>query len=137
MFVDLHRFIHILNKFPLQNIPEGTQLVHDVTGFSLKGVDLDDTKHLNDKWKNYLNVLNKIVGFEEYLTISEIATHLNMSQTTIHKIIKGQDKDYPVLPFIETSVGKRVKTSDYIAFLEGCYRPTSSSSAQNRGNPPS
>lgn len=125
MLVDLHRLIHVLNKMPLHNIPEGTLLTYDVTGFSLKGNTNEETLQLNLKWRNYIDILNKLANVEEYLTVSEIATHLNMSSTTVHKILKGQDKENPVLPFIRTSIGIRIKSSDYLQYLERNYHPNS------------
>lgn len=135
MIVNIHTLIHILNSFPLENIGEDVYLTYEVTGFSFKALTQEETNELNKKWNIYLKKLNKIVGVEEYLTVLEISQHLKISKQHVHNILKRQDPNEPVLPYVSTNRGKRIKTSDYINFLNKHYMINSSASAvQNTEN---
>lgn len=136
MIMNIHNLIHILNTFPLDKIGKNVYLTYEITGFTLKGQTEQETQELNSKWSIYLARLNKLAGVEEYLTVSEIAQHLKISKQNVHNILKRQDQNEPVLPFVSTNRGKRVKTSDYINFLNKSYMVThSASAAQSKENP--
>lgn len=134
MIVNIRQLVNRLNHIPLQNIPSHVELCFDKTGFTFKGKNPEETKELNQKWRHYLVRLNKIAGVEEYLTVAEVAEHLSVSIASVHKIIKEQDKDNPILPYIRTNIGIRIKTSDYLDYLSKCYEPNSAFSVQNREN---
>ena len=121
MNVNLNHLIHVLKSFPIKNIPKDTRLIYEKTGFRLEGESIEETEELNKKWSLYIDQLNKISFYEEFLTVSEIAEHLKISTASVHKILKEQDQNNPTLPYIDTSVGKRIRTIDYIRFLEQCY----------------
>lgn len=136
MIMNIHNLTHILNTFPLDKIGRNVYLTYEITGFSLKGQSEQETKELNSKWSIYINRLNKLVGVEEYLTVNEIAQHLKISKQNVHNILKRQDQNEPVLPFVSTNRGKRVKTSDYINFLNKNYMVSHSASVvQSKGSP--
>lgn len=136
MIANIHNLIHILNSFPLDKMGKNIYLTYELTGFFLKGQTQQETNELNIKWGIYLARLNKLIGVEEYLTVNEISQHLKISKQNVHNILKRQDQNEPVLPFVSTNRGKRVKTSDYINFLNKHYMVTHSASAvQNTENP--
>lgn len=137
MIANIHTLVEVLNKFPLENIGKNVYITYEITGFKLKGQTEEETNNLNDRWKIYLKLLNKVVSAEEYLTVSEIAQHLKISKQNVHNILKRQDQNGPVLPFVSTNRGKRIKTSDYINFLNKQYMIKDSASvAQSTENPP-
>lgn len=122
MIINIHKFAQTIHNLPLEEMDKNINLIYDKTGFSLAGENLEETTFLNRRWSLVLNELNKHTGTEEYLTVLEVATHLKMSKQSVFNILKRQDHNLAVLPYIRTDRGIRIKRSDYLMFLSQHYR---------------
>lgn len=132
MFINFKELIRTLEDIELDNIPDYVRICFDKTGFYFEGNSPEETKELNVRWKWLITILNKRAGVQEMLSISDIAKHLGMSPNTVRSILKEQDKNNIVLPFINTSRGIKIKTSDYFKFLENNYTTTYEDDLENK-----
>lgn len=122
MFIKFNLLNNFMKKVKSEGIPNNIYLCFDnLIGFHFKDEKHEDSNTYNTRWGKELEFLNKQVGIEEYLTVSEIASHLKISVNSIYNIIKEQDKENPILPYVDTSRGIRIKNIDYIIFLEKHY----------------
>lgn len=115
MFINLKTLIKQLNSIEKQEIKEDYILCFDETGFSVKDNNGETVK--DRVIRGTLKELNKETGIEDFLKVSDIAKHLNVSQNTVLSILKNPDEEN-TLPYFTVGKSIRVKSSDYINFLE-------------------